>query len=49
MLFSRHDTAFAIEKLEQLSRINPDDSSLRFGLALAYRDAGLPEPARAEL
>lgn len=49
MLFSRHDTAFAIEKLEQLSRINPDDNSLHFGLALAYRDAGLPEQARAEL
>lgn len=49
MLFSRRDTAFAIEKLEQLSRINPDDNSLHFGLALAYRDAGLPEKAGAEL
>ena len=49
MLFSRHDTAFAIEKLEELSRINPDDNSLHFGLALAYRDSGLPEKARTEL
>ncbi|MGE3295888.1 MAG: tetratricopeptide repeat protein [Porticoccaceae bacterium] len=49
MLFSRRDTAFAIEKLEQLSRINRGDNSLRFGLALAYRDASLPEQARAEL
>jgi tetratricopeptide (TPR) repeat protein len=49
MLFSRRDTAFAIEKLEQLSGINPDDNSLHFGLALAYRDVDLPDKARAEL
>jgi tetratricopeptide (TPR) repeat protein len=49
MLFSRRDTAFAIEKLEQLSGINPDDNSLHFGLALAYRDMDLPDKARAEL
>ena len=49
MLFSRRDHALAMKNLEQLTSANPDDSSLRFGLALAYREAGLVEKARAEL
>ncbi|TAL08239.1 MAG: tetratricopeptide repeat protein [Porticoccaceae bacterium] len=49
MLFSRRDTAFAVKKLEQLTQVDPDDNSLHFGLALAYRDAGLADKARAEL
>lgn len=48
MVLGRHDNAFAVAKLERLSHANPDDNALHFGLALAYREADLPDQARAE-
>jgi tetratricopeptide (TPR) repeat protein len=49
MLFSRRDNSLAVKKLEHLTRVNPGDNSLHFGLALAYRESGLVEKARAKL
>lgn len=48
LLFTRNDVALALTRLSPLVERYPDDSALRFGLALAYRESAQLTPAREQ-
>ena len=48
LLFARNDVALAQARLDPLVAHYPDDSALRFGLALAYRESGQTARAREQ-